>query len=171
MKSPIRYLVSLCLLQLLCLFIPADGYGQTKTEKKVDVEIGINREHRDVGIKRMELLDRMLSPELLEKKRDHVHKVEQDYNNKIMQLINSIIPPAAQNKVLTHIDVNFFSPEFESEVSSSRKVGVSIILRQGAIKKWSAQHNSEQEALAELKGLIHTTFQIPADNISITIIK
>ena len=58
--------------RLCCLVV-----GQQKTPQ-LEMDIGINREHRDVGLKRMELLDKMLSNDLLAKKRDHVHKVEQD---------------------------------------------------------------------------------------------
>lgn len=151
--------------------IPADCHGQTKTEKKIEMDIGINREHRDVGIKRMELLDKMLSSELLEKKRNHVHKVEQDYNNKIMELINSIIPPVAQNKVITHIDVNFFAPEFESEIYASRKTSVSVILRHGALKRWAMQFSSEKEATDNLKDMINSAFNIPRENIVITVVR
>ena len=171
MKTLFPYFVTLSFLLPAFLFISTDCHGQTRTEKKVEMEIGINREQRDVGLKRMELLDKMLSSELLEKKRNHVHKVEQDYNKKIMELINSIIAPVAQNKVITHIDVNFFSPEFETEVYASKKTSVSIILRYGALKRWSMQHNSEKEALDKLKELIQTTFKIPPENISITSIR
>lgn len=171
MKKLFPYLVAVSFLLPAYFFISAECHGQTRTEKKVEMEIGINREPRDVGMKRMELLDKMLSSELLEKKREHVHKVEQDYNNKIMEVINGIMPPVAQNKVLTHIDVNFFSPEFETEVYASKKTSVSIILRYGALKRWALQNSSEQEALDKLKELVHTTFKIPPENISITVIK
>jgi len=171
MKSPPRFLVALSLLLPAILAMPASSFGENTTDKKVEMEIGINREHRDVGLKRMELLDRMLSSELMEKKRNLVREVEQDYNGKITELINSILPPVAQNKVLTHIDVNFFSPEFETEVYSSQKIGVSLILRYGAFRKWASQYNSEQAATNELKGLIHTTFKIPTENIAVTVVK
>ena len=151
---------------LFCPESSADG----KTEKKVEMEIGINREHRDVGMKRMEIIDKALSRDLVERKRELVQKIEQDYNRKIIRIINSIIPEIFDNKVMTHLDVNFFASDFESEVQASQAASVSIILARDGFDTWAAQNPSEQEALNKMKELINTTFKIPPENISILIV-
>lgn len=149
----------------------AQSSGETRTEQKIDMDIAVNREHRDVGIKRMELIDKTLSRDLMERKREYVQKIEQDYNHKILQLINSVIPPVFNNKVMTHVDVNFFAADFETQVSASLKAAVSIILVREGFNTWVAQNPSEQEAMNRITGLIHTVFKIPLENISVLIVK
>jgi hypothetical protein len=138
--------------------------------KKVEMDIGINREHKDVGLKRMELIDKMLSRDLIERKRKLVQDVEKDYNRKIITILDSIIPPIFDNKVLTHIDVNFFDPDFESQIRASQKIAVSIILKRDGFNYWAEQNSSENDALGKMKQLIGNTFQIPDENISVLIV-
>jgi hypothetical protein len=85
-------------------------------------------------------------------------------------MIDSIISPIFENKVFTHIDVNFFSPDFESEVKASQKVSVSIILKRDGFNTWVEQNSSEQGALKAMKQLIGNTFKTPVENISILIV-
>jgi len=140
------------------------------SEKKVEVDIGINKEDKDVGLKRLELLDRTLSRDLIERKRKLVHDIEGDFNKKIIILIDSIIPPIFENKVITHIAVDFFDPDFESQIRASQKVSVSLILRRAGFDTWVEQNSSEKDALVKIKQIINSTFKIPDENISILIV-
>jgi len=140
-----------------------------KKEQKIDMDIGINQEDRDVGLKRMEIIDKALSPELIEKKRSMVHAIEQDYDVKISRLLQRITTPIGKNTVITHLDVNFFDTDFESQVHASQKASVSIVLGRDGFDKWAAGNTSEQEALKQIKLMIHNTFKIPNENISILV--
>jgi hypothetical protein len=140
------------------------------SQKKVEVDIGINREHRDVGLKRLELLDKTLSRDLIERKRELVHDIEKDYNKKIIMLIDSIIPPIFDNKVITHIDVNFFDPDFESQIRASQKISVSLILKRDGLDTWAEQNSSKEEALSTIKQIISSTFKISDKNISVLLV-
>ena len=140
------------------------------SEKKIKLDIGINKEDKDVGLKRLELLDRTLSRDLIERKRELVHDIEGDFNKKIITLIDSIIPPILENKVITHIDVDFFDPDFESQIRASQKVSVSLILRRAGFDTWVEQNSSEKDALIKLKQIINSTFKIPDENISVLVV-
>lgn len=119
----------------------------------------------------MELLDRTLSRTLIERKRELVHDIEGDYNHKIITLIDSIIPPILENQVITHIDVDFFDPDFESQIRASQKVSVSLILkRAGFNNTWVEQNSSEKDAIIKIKQIINSTFKIPHENISVLIV-
>lgn len=156
---------------LISLIIGYHGTGSAETHesyKKVDIDV--NKEDRDVGLKRLELIDKALSQDMMKRKRDMVHDIESDYNEKTKKMIDSIIAPIFENKVFTHIDVNFFSPDFESEVKASQKVSVSVILKRDGFNTWAKQNSSEPEALNAMKQLIGNTFKIPVENISILIV-
>ena len=140
------------------------------TYKRVDMNIGVNKEDRDVGLKRMELIDKSLSQDLIDRKRKLVQTMEEDFNRKVKGVINSIIPTLFDTKVFTHIDVNFFAPDFESEVSSSQKVSVSIIMKREGFDTWAKQNPSEQDALNTIKQLIGNTFKIPGENVSVLVV-
>lgn len=139
-----------------------------KKEQKIDMDIGINQEDRDVGLKRMEIIDKALSPELIERKRALVHSIEQDYNAKISRLLQRLTTQIGKNTVITHLDVNFFDPDFESQVHANQKASVSIVLGRDGFDKWAAG-TSEQEALNQIKFMIHSTFKIRDENISIVV--
>ncbi len=142
----------------------------TSTYKKVDMNIDVNKEDREVGLKRMELIDKALSRDLIDKKRNLVRRVEADYNAKIIEILNSIIPSIFENKVLTHVDVNYFAPDFEAEVKSSQKASVSIILKRDGFDNWAKQNPSEEQAMRMIKQLIGSTFKIPDENISVLVV-
>ena len=147
------------------------GFAETEsTYKKVDMNIDVNKEDRDVGLKRMEIIDKALSRDLIERKRALIKRVEEDYNQKIMELINSIIPPMFENKVLSHVDINFFDPDFEAQVKASQKVGVSIILKRDGFDIWAKQNSSEAAAKQTLIQLIGNTLKIPEKNISLLVV-
>jgi hypothetical protein len=141
-----------------------------EVNKKIDMSIDVNKEDREVELKRLELIDEYLSPETLKRKRSMVSSVEADYNRKIMEILNSIIAPVFEHKVVTHMDVNFFSRDFESEVNANQKVSTLIILRRDGFNTWEEQNHSEQEALDKMKQVIGKTFAIPIENISILLI-
>jgi hypothetical protein len=146
----------------------ADPQSNTKNQK-IDVDIGINKEDRDVGLKRMEIIEKALSPELIERKRLLVHTVEQDYDVKISRLLQRLTTPIGHNTVITHLDVNFFDTDFESQIYISQKVSVSVILGRDGFEKWTAGKTSEEEAINQIKLMIHNTFKIPDNNISIAV--
>lgn len=131
------------------------------------IDIDYNREDKDVGLKRMEILDKLLSPELLEKKRALVHSIESDYNNKISTLLQRLTTPISRNTVITHIDINFFDHGFDSQVHATQKVSVSVILDRNGITNWVSENKSEHDAIEEIKRVIYSTFNIPMENISI----
>ncbi|MEW6600630.1 MAG: hypothetical protein AB1499_06645 [Nitrospirota bacterium] len=169
MKKRIIHFFALTLLISAFLGYPGAGSAETQESyKKVDIDI--NKEDRDVGLKRLELIDKVLTQDMMNRKRSMVHDIESDYDEKTKKMIDSIIAPIFENKVFTHIDVNFFSPDFESEVKASQKVSVSIILKRDGFNTWAAQNPTEQEALTAMKQLIGNTFRIPAENISILIV-
>lgn len=169
MKKRIINIFALTL--LISVIIGQFGTGSAETNgsyKKVDIDV--NKEDREVGLKRLELIDKVLSQDMMKRKRNMVRNIESDYNEKTKKMIDSIISPIFENKVFTHIDVNFFSPDFESEVKASQKVSVSIILKRDGFNTWVEQNSSEQEALKALKQLIGNTFKTPVENISILIV-
>lgn len=164
----VTYILSLFIIVMLTSF--SSTCFADSNEKKVKVDIGINKEDKDVGLKRLELIDKTLSRDLIERKRELVHDVEGDYNQKIITLIDSIIPPILENNVITHIDVNFFDPDFESQIRSSQKVSVSLILKRAGFNTWVEQNSSEKDAIIKLKQIINNTFKIPPENISVLIV-
>lgn len=155
---------------IILLFIFSSESLADNNSKKVEMDIGINKEDKDVGLKRMELIDRMLSRELIERKRKLVQDIEKDYNQKITMILNSIIPAIFDNKAITHIDVNFFDPDFESQIRSSQKIAVSIILKRDGFNSWAEQNSSQNNALDILKQTISNTFKVPEENISVLLV-
>ena len=138
-------------------------------DQNIKVDIDYNKEDRDVGLKRMEILDKALSPELLAKKRAVVQSIERDYNNKVSALLERLTPQIASNTVVTHVEINFFDPEFESQIHATQKTSISIILDRNGLEKWAFSTNPEQDAIRHIKQLIHNTFKLPEENISILI--
>ena len=169
MKKRIIHIFALTL--LISVIIGHFGIGHAETNESYQkIDIDVNKEDRDVGLKRLELIEKILNQDMMNRKRNMVHDIESDYNEKTKKMIDSIIAPIFENKVFSHIDVNFFSPDFESEVKASQKVSVSIILKRDGFNTWAAQNSSELEALNAMKQLIGNTFKIPVENISILIV-
>ena len=148
--------------------LAADDAASPK-EQRIEMDIGFNQEDRDVGLKRMEIIDKALSPELLEKKRALVHSIEQDYEAKISRLLQRLTTPIGTNTVIAHLDVNFFDTEFESQVRASQNASVSVILGRDGFDKWANNMSSQEDALSQIKQMIHATFKIPAESISIAV--
>lgn len=162
---------TLSILFLLLIFIIGPISSLAGTEKKgIDLNINVNKEDREVGLKRMELIDKSLSRDLMERKRELVNSIESDYNKKITALVNSIISPMFKNKVMTHIDVNYFSWNFETQVHASQKVSVALIIKSDGFNTWVEQNSSREAAEQNLKQLISGTFKISEENISLVIV-
>jgi len=126
-------------------------------------------EDRDVGLKRMEILDKILSPELLAKKRAYVLSREQEYNEKIGVLLQRLTTPVGRNTVITHIDVDFFSVDFESRVEAEEDITVTILVDEDGLAKWAAGRGSRESAVKEMQTLIQGAFRIPAEQITIVV--
>ncbi len=141
-----------------------EAVAQTATSRTI---LDVNPEDRDVGLKRMEILDRSLTPELIRKKNAFIRMKEDDYNRKIAELVQRLTTPIGRNTVITHIDVNFFDPGFEQQVQAEEKVSVTILLDGDGFAKWSSGKGSEDAAKGMMQDLVSSTFKIPRDQVSI----
>ena len=126
-------------------------------------------EDRDVGLKRMEILEKTLSPELLAKKRAYVRSSEQEYNEKIGVLLQRLTTPIGRNTVITHIDVDYFAIDFEPRVQAEENITVTILVDEDGLAKWAAGRGSQEAAAEEMKALIQGAFRIPMEQITIVV--
>ena len=140
------------------------GNGLTG-ETRMTVEL--RGEDRDVGLKRMEILEKALSPELLERKRAFVRSQEQDYNEKIGILLQRLTTSIGKNTVITHIDVDYFVVDFEHNVQAVENITVTILLDEDGLAKWASGKASQEAAVEEMEALIHGFFGIPLEQIKI----
>lgn len=136
----------------------------------VDLDIRIEGESKEVGLKRLEIIEKYLSSDLLNQKRALVGEIESDYNKKITSVLKDIISPVIVPKVSTHLNVNFFSEKFDSEVKSETNLSVLAIINKSVFANWEAKNNGRENAIATLKEIIFTTFRIPQDKITIVVI-
>jgi len=143
-----------------------EARAQTPTNRMI---LDVNPEDRDVGLKRMEILDRSLTPALIEKKNAFVRMKEEDYNRKIGELVQRLTTPIGRNTVITHIDVNFFDPGFEQQIQAEERVSVTILMDGDGFAKWAAGKGSEESARTLMQDLVSRTFKIPRDHVSIVI--
>jgi len=141
------------------------GGNSPPGETKMTVEL--RGEDRDVGLKRMEILEKALSPELLERKRAFVRSQEQDYNVKIGLLLQRLTTNIGKNTVITHIDVDYFVVDFEHDVQAVEKVTVTILLDEDGLAKWASGKPSQEAAVQDMAALIHGSFGIPREQIKI----
>jgi hypothetical protein len=165
----IKRLCSLLFLILLLSVVSSyrDAVQAANTgSERTDINIGINQEDKEVGLRRMEIIDKILSQEMLDRKMNIVHQIENDYTEKAREIINGIIPPIFDNKVFTHIDVNFFSPEFEAQVNASQQVNLSFIVKKAGFDRWAKNYPSSEQALNSMKQLLSDALKIPVSNIS-----
>jgi hypothetical protein len=126
-------------------------------------------EDRDVGLKRMEILEKDLSPELLARKRAYVLSREQEYNEKIGVLLQRLTTRIGRNTVITHIDVNYFAVDFEPRVQAEENITVTILVDEDGLAKWAAGRGSREAAVEEMQALIEGAFRIPAEQITIVV--
>ncbi|HQG31736.1 MAG TPA: hypothetical protein PLA83_07405 [Deltaproteobacteria bacterium] len=162
-RRSFTYIFLVLAVSLVCSYRDA---GHAASSGHVQKDININKEDKEVGLRRMEIIDKVLSQDMVNRKMSIVHAIEADYNRKAKDIIDSIIPPVFDSKVFTHIEVNFFSPEFEAQVNASQKIRLSFILRQDGFDRWAKSHPSPQEAMSSIKKLLSGTLRIPEANIS-----
>lgn len=139
-------------------------------QANVDLDIRIDGESKEVGLKRLEIIDKYLSNELLAQKKALVAEIESDYNKKITDVLKAVISPVIVPKVTTHVDVNFFSLQFDSEVKSEKNISVLTIINKSVFANWESKNNGRENAIAALKEIIATTFNIPNNKITIVVI-
>jgi len=172
---PVRHLfLPVCLLFVLgtlqlhgSISHAAEEAGNPTSESTMTLKlIG---EDRDVGLKRMEILEKSLSPELLAKKRAYVRSREQEYNEKIGVLLQRLTTPIGRNTVITHIDVDYFAVDFEPRVQAEENITVTLLVDEDGLAKWAAGRGSREAAVAEMKALIQGAFRIPMEQITIVV--
>jgi hypothetical protein len=156
-------------LSFILIFSSVNHATESSSYEKVDMNIDINKEDKKVGIKRLELIDKTLSQNLIDRKRGIVQKIEKDYNQKTTSILDSIIPPFFGTKVFTHLDVNYFSPQFSSQIETSQKVNISIILTQDGLNRWAGENESDQKSINKIKQLIGNSIKVPIENISVLV--
>lgn len=161
-----RSIMGVLLVLTASLVCPYQGVGFAANSGHVQKDININKEDKEVGLRRMEIIDKVLSQDMVNRKMNIVHTIEADYSTKAKEIIDSIIPPVFDNKVFTHIEVNFFSPEFETQVNASQKVHLSFVLKQDGFDRWAKRQPSQQEAMSSIRKLLSDTLRIPLGNIS-----
>jgi len=156
------------LLTALMLLLSFSNLSATEIKNSdVEINLDIPAEDREVGLKRMELIDKLLSKDLIDRKRALVKEIEADYNQKISKLLQGMISPINKQIVITHIDVNFFAPDFDAKVHSNQAVSTSIMIKKNGFDVWSDQFKTKREALDAIKQVVSTTFGIPQEKISI----
>ncbi len=149
--------------------LPQYGLADEQTENKsYKIEVDINKEDAEVGKKRLELLDKLLSPKLIEQRRKIVRQFEKDYNDKIKNFLQGITSPNSKNTVITHVDLRLFDPGFKEQIEVERDVSITIILGRGGFDLWKKEQTEEQ-ALDKLRQLISASFRIPAEHVSLTL--
>ena len=149
--------------------LPESGWSQEKSENRnYKISVDVNKEDAEVGKRRIELLDKVLSPELIERRREIVRHFEGDYNGKISSFLQGITSANSQNTVITHVDIKFFDPGFKEQVDVEKDVSVTAILGRGGFDLWR-KDLPEAQALDKLRQLISTSFSIPASHVILTV--
>jgi hypothetical protein len=133
------------------------------------VTIDLQSEDRDVGLKRMEILEKSLSPEIIQRKRELARSLEEEYNRKIAELVQRLTTSIGRNTVITSVNIRFFDPGFDREIQGESDVSVTVLLDRDGLAKWSSGKASESAAIEEMRTLIHRAFQIPQDRITILV--
>ena len=77
--------------------------------------------------------------------------------------------PIGRNTVITHIDVDFFSPQFKEQVQAEETVNVTILLGSDGFEKWAAGKRSQKDAIRQMQDLVSHSFSIPRDQVSIVV--
>lgn len=156
------------LLLLQCPALP--GYGTALAQgDEAHVIVDVDSEDRDVGLKRMEILDKALTPEIIQKKNAFVRMKEQDYNRKIGELVQRLTTAIGNNTVITHIDVDFLDPGFDKQVQARERVNVTILLDRDGFAKWASGKPSAEAAEGLMRDLVSRTFDIPEKQVSIVV--
>ncbi len=164
-----KLVITLAIFGILSGFLPRDGLaGEQVGNRDYKIDIDINKEDTEVGKKRIELLDKMFSPGLIERRRKIVRQFEEDYNRKISRFLQGITSPNSKNIVITHVDMHFFDPGFKEQIETEKDVSVSVILGRAGFELWKNEQPKKQ-ALDKLRLLIGASFKIPTEHITLTI--
>lgn len=131
--------------------------------------LDLQSEDRDVGLKRMEILEKSLSPELIRRKRELARALEEEYNRKIGELVQRLTTSIGRNTVITNVNIRFFDPGYEKEIQTESDVAVTVLLDPDGLSKWNRGKASEAAAIEEMRTLIHRAFQIPQDRITLLV--
>lgn len=168
------FFIPVSLLLILAAFplsgaVPAAAQEASGQSTESTLTVRMTGEDRDVGLKRMEILDKTLSPELLERKRAFVRSREQEYNEKIGVLLQRLTTNVGRNTVITHVDVDYFAIDFEPRVEAEENITVTILVDKDGLAKWAAETGSRESAIEQMQALIHGAFRIPMEQIKIVV--
>jgi len=144
-------------------------YPADAQQKETRMILDVNPENRDVGLKRMELLDKALTPEIIQKKNTLVTLKEEEYNRKIGELVRRLTTPAGNNTIISHLDVSFLDPGFDQQILARERVSVTILLDRDGFAKWARGKSSEDHAREQMAELVGRAFRIPLEQISIVV--
>ncbi len=162
-----KMVLALAISGILSGFLAQHGLAREQIENRnYKIDIAVDKEDAEVGKRRIELLDKMLSPELIGRRRKIVSQFEEDYNRKISQFLQGITSSNSKNTVITHVDMHFFDPGFKEQLEAEQDVSVSAILGRAGFDLWRDEQPKEQ-ALSTLRTLISTSFKIPAEHITL----
>ncbi len=173
MKHLRRFRIPVLPLFFFFLFLPGTPFrpglleGKEPSETRMTLEV--KGEDRDVGMKRMEILEKALSPEILERKSALVRMREEDYNRKIAELLRRLTTPIGKNTVITHIDVDLLASDFEHSVRSVQNVSVTVVMDKDGFAKWAAGKGTDEAAEHALRSILHRSFRIPEDRITLIV--
>jgi hypothetical protein len=164
-----RQFTILMVFGMLTVLLAQFGLAQEQVEhRNYKIDIDVNKEDAEVGKRRIELLDKMLSPELIERRREITRQFEEDYNRKITQFLSGVTSPNSKNTVITHVNMRFFDPGFKEQLQAEKDVSVSAILGRTGFDLWRDEQPKEQ-ALDKLRQLISASFKIPVEHITLTL--
>ena len=123
-----------------------------------------------MGVEKIKLLEKLLSPELIERHHVIIKNYEEDYNRKIRSALGRFTTPIGHNTVITHVDINYLNADFSKErIEVEKDVAVLIILGRGGFDKFRGDDTPDQAAILNMKEIISTTFNISKDKITINI--
>ncbi len=162
-KWGIKWVIGVVILGLL----PGYSLAEERVER-YEYDVKINQEAPEVGKKRLEILEKALSPALIERRRDIVRQFEADYNQKISRFLQEVTTANSKNTVITHVDIHLFDPNFKEQIEVEKDVSVSAILGRSGFDLWK-RDQPEEQALEKLRQLISGSFRIPAQRVTLVV--
>ena len=162
-KWGVKWVIGMAILGLM----PGYGLAEEKVERH-DYNVRINQEAPEVGKKRLEILEKALSPALIERRRDIVRQFEEDYNHKISRFLQEVTTANSKNMVITHVNIHLFDPDFKEQIEVEKDVSVSAILGRSGFDLWK-RDQPEDQALDKLRQLISGSFRIPPQHVTLVV--
>lgn len=162
------FIKALCVVSIIAFPLASSARNDSAN---VSMDIQMNNESEAVGLKRLEVIEKLLSPDLVNQKRKLIKSIESDYETKIVKLMESLISPVVVPKVIANLNVNFFSEGFDSEVKSSNNLSVVIMIDRSMFSSWQDSHGGKEQATSLIQGIVSNTFGIPQENITIVLIR